>query len=135
MSDQTAKVAVFLHGGEYDRVHQGLSIAAAAASSGRKVDVFFFWWALERLARDELDEPDFGPGREGSTGRFESRQMPTLRELLGHLRQSGACTLYACTASMAVVGAEEAGMEAKVDRLVGWNAILQITAGAERFYL
>ncbi|MBI3183978.1 MAG: DsrE family protein [Myxococcales bacterium] len=128
-------MAVFLHSGDYDRMHQGLSIATAASAAGRQVEVFFFWWALERLWKDELDEPDFGPGREEAVNRFEARRMPTLRELLGHLRESGRCTLYACTGSMAAVGAEPAGMEAKVDRLVGWNAILQITAGAERFYL
>src|SRR4051794_34734788 len=47
-----SKVAIFLHAGDYDRVHQGLSIAAAAGASGRRVDVFFFWWALERLLSD-----------------------------------------------------------------------------------
>lgn len=129
------KVAVFLHSGDYDRVHQGLSIAAAAVAMGRRVDVFFFWWALDRVARGEIDEPEF-PGRSDVTRRFETRQVPTLRALLQHLRESGLCSLQACTGSMAVLADEPSGMERSFDRFVGWAAILQMTAGVtDRFYL
>ncbi len=133
---QRDKVAVFLHSGDYDRVHQGLSIAAAAVATGRKTDLVFFWWALERLMRDDLDEPDFGPGREEAAARFERRGAPTLRALLSHVRESGLCTLYACTGSMGIVGAEPSAVEARVDQLVGWTTLLQLTAGVtDRFYL
>jgi peroxiredoxin family protein len=131
------KLAVFLHSGDYDRMHSALSIAAAAAAMGRKVDLFFFWWALERLASDQLDEPDFGPTREEIASRFEARGAPTLRALLGHARQSGLCTVYGCTGSMGILGLEaRAGMEQRVDRFVGWSAILQLTQGVtDRFYV
>ncbi len=135
-SPQTEKVAVFLHSGDYDRMHQGLAIAAAAAAAGRPVELFFFWWALQRLSAGDLDEPDFGPAREEVTSRLERRGAPTLRALLEFVRGSGRCTLYACTGSMAAMGLEPAGMETIVDRFVGWNAILQITHGIiDRFYL
>ncbi len=133
-----SKVAVFLHSGAYDRVHQGLAIAAAAAAQGREVDVYFFWWALDRLHRDDLDEPAFDAGRAGEEAaeRFEARQAPTLRQLLSHLRELGRCRLFACTASMDWVGADVRGMERKVDGFVGWSTILQRTAGVtDRFYL
>jgi peroxiredoxin family protein len=130
------KVAVFLHSGEYDRVHQGLSIAAAATAAGRHADVFFFWWALDRLARGALDAPDFPTEHDAVTDRFETRGIPTLRQLLAYLRESGDCTLYACTGSMAIVGAPPPTVEASVDQVVGWSTILQLTAGVtDRFYL
>ena len=136
MNRELPKIAVFLHSGEYDLMHQGLSIAAAAAASGRPVEVFFFWWALERLTQGRLDEPDFGPERESLAARFEARGTPTLRALLSHLRESGKCTLYGCTGSMGILGLENSGIEGAVDRWVGWNAILQITTGVvDRFYL
>src|SRR5438034_11835187 len=94
------RVAVFVHSGEYDRVRQALSVAAAAAAAERPVDVFFFGWALKRLADDDLDEPDFGPGRAEVTARFETRAAPTLRQLLSHLRELGGVRLYACTGSL-----------------------------------
>jgi peroxiredoxin family protein len=128
------RVAIFLHAGDYDRVHQGLSIAASAVAAGRRVDVFFFWWALERLLADRLDAPDF-PDDE-LNDRFEARKMPTLRALLGHLKESGLCSTYACTASMAMGTKSPDEAASRVDHLVGWSTILNVTAGVtDRFYL
>lgn len=125
-----------MHSGDYDRVHEGLSIAAAAVASGRHADLFFFWWALERLTHDKLDEPDLNPRREDIVNRFETRNVPTLRSLLAFLRDSGKCTLYACSGSLAILGLTPSALEKKVDQLVGWSTILQLTDGvADRFFL
>lgn len=117
-------------------MHQGLSIAASAVAIGRRTDVFLFWWALERFLADRLDEPDFGPGREHAADRFEARGMPTLRQLLEHIRASDLCTLYACSGSLGALDANPGMLEGRVDQVVGWTTILQLTAGvADRFYL
>ena len=133
------KVAIFLHSGDYDRVHQGLAIAAAAVASGRRAEVYLFWWALERFLQDRLDEPDFTPPREDVTDRFETRRMPTLRALLAHLKESELCTVHGCTGSLAALGGEplaEGAARGGLDGWVGWSAILQRTAGVtDRFYL
>ncbi len=133
-----SRVAVFLHSGEYARMHQGLSIAAAAAAGGREVMVFFFWWALERLVAGRLDEPDFGETgeRASAADRFESRGLPTLRALLQHVRESGKCRLYACSGSLAAVAERPDAVERAVDQVVGWSTILELTAGVtDRFDL
>ena len=136
MSVNAPRVAVFLHSGEYDRMHTGLSIAAAAAASGRPVDLFFFWWALERLVQRRLGAPDFTPPREDVSDRFETRQIPSLSDLLAHVRESGHATLYACSGSFSLLGIEVGQAESVVDQIVGWSRILQLTAGVtDRFYL
>lgn len=130
------RLAIFLHSGEYDRVHQGFAIAAAAAAAGRPVDLFFFWWALERLVRDDLDAPDFGPGREAAADRFEARGLPTIRALRDHLKALGGVTLIACSGSLEAVDVERARLASVVDQVMGWSGILQRTAGVvDRFYL
>ncbi len=132
---EAARLAVFVHSGEYDRVHQALSIAAAAATSGRPVDVFFFWWALDRLARGDLESPDFGVGRKDLTERFVDEKFPTAGQLLTAARAGGA-RVFACTGSMAILGHKPSAFEGKVDGVVGWSAILDMTAGVtDRFYL
>lgn len=132
---QASKVAVFLHSGDYDRVHQGLSIAASAVASGRRAEVYLFWWALERFLKGALDEPDL-PGREDVADRFESRGMPTLRVLLEHLADSGLCTVAGCTGSLGALGGEPATAASGIDVWLGWSSILQRTAGVtDRFYL
>ncbi|MBF5042591.1 hypothetical protein FGE12_09285 [Aggregicoccus sp. 17bor-14] len=131
-----SKVAVFLHSGDYDRVHQGLSIAAAAVAAGRPVELYLFWWALERFVRGALDEPDFGPEHEDVADRLEARGAPTCRALLEHVRESGRASVHACTGSLAAVGADPQRPVVGVDGWVGWSAILQRTAGVvDRFYL
>ena len=99
------------------------------------MDLYFFWWALERLLTDRLDEPDF-PEREEVATRFEARGLPTLRSLLGHLRSSDQVTLVACTGSLAALGLTPADAEGRVHLLLGWTSILTRTAGiTDRFYL
>jgi peroxiredoxin family protein len=135
-ADPRGKVVVFLHSGDYDRVHQGLSIAAAAVAAGRSAELYLFWWALERFVKDALDEPDFGPEREAVADRLEARRMPTCRELLAHVRESGRASVHACTGSLAALGADPQRPLPGVDGWVGWSAILQRTAGVvDRFYL
>lgn len=129
-------VAVFLHSGDYDRVHQGLSIAVAATTLGRRADIFLFWWALERLSRGAIDEPDFPPQYADVERRFETRSMPTIRELLAAARETELCTLYACTGSLAAVVATPDAVRASVDQVVGWTTILKLTANVvDRYYL
>ena len=136
MASSSSPVLVFLHAGDYDRMHHGLSIAAAAVAQERPVEVIFLWWALERLLEGDLDEPDFGPAREAAADRFERRGLPTLRTLLTHLAESGLCTRIACTGSLAALGREAQAAEAPVDLWLGWSAILQRTAGvSDRFTL
>jgi peroxiredoxin family protein len=128
-------VCVFLHRGEYDSVHQGLSIAAASVSMGRSVELYFFWFALERLVRDTLDEPDLD-GRDDINATMELRQVPTCRQLLDVVRDSGLAKVFACTGSMASLGLTPPDVEPKVDSLIGWTSILGRTTGVtDRFFL
>ncbi|MFN0063878.1 MAG: DsrE family protein [Myxococcaceae bacterium] len=128
------RVAIFLHAGEYDRVHQGLSIAAAASSSGRNVDVFFFWGALRRLADNQLETPDFKD--EELNDRFERRGIPTANALLRSAAETGRLRTYACSGSLQALGLNPQDVAQRVDQVIGWTSILQITRGVvDRFYL
>jgi peroxiredoxin family protein len=129
------RLAVFLHSGEYDKLHQGCALAAAGCASGRPVDVFFFWYALEALLQGGLSRPHF-TAREDLADRFEAGGYPTAQELLDSARASGNCTTYACTASSGLVGARPDRVGALVDHQVGLATVLEATRGVtDRFYL
>jgi peroxiredoxin family protein len=135
------RLAVFLHSGDYDRLHQGAAIAAAGVAAQRPVEVYFFWWALERLATGQLGHPSFshacqGPRAEGLAHRFEERAFPTAATLLESARRSGTCRVFACSASMEMLGLKPTVLEPLVDSILGWSAILARTEGvSDRFYL
>ena len=139
--DPSKRVAIFVHSGDYDRLHQAASIAAAATAAGRDVQVFFFWWALDRLCADGLEEPVFRQGAappaaiEAAEDAFEGG-YPSAGALLEVARSTGKCTTYACSASAGLLGRRPDTIADRVDQVVGWNAILSLTAGVvDRFYL
>jgi predicted peroxiredoxin len=118
---------VFVTRADFEAMHLGLSAALAAVSMGRKVELFFFWFALERLAKQKMDEPDI---RADIADAMERRQVPTLRELYQQVRDSGLATSFACSGSLAALGLLPTDVEKHVDALIGWASILQRTHGA-----
>jgi peroxiredoxin family protein len=137
-ADPRKRVAIFLHSGDYDRLHQGAAIAAAATASGRTVQLFFFWWALEALLSNALGEPRFegaNPVVQAAEDAFD-KGYPTAQALLSSARATGHCYVYACSASAGVLGRRPDEVASRVDQVVGWTAILALTAGVtDRFYL
>ncbi len=101
------RVAGFLHSGDYDRLHQGAAGAAAAASGARPVEVF-----------------------------VETRGYPTAEALRTAARATGLCKVFACSASMEMLGVRPDRLEPLVDSILGWSGILARTEGVTaRFYL
>jgi len=134
MSPTEPPIAIFLHNGSWDAVHQALSIAAAAVTMGRRVELYLFWWGLERIVRGELEVPDLE--RDDVNATLERRGSPTLKQLLEVVRGSGQATLLACTGSLAALGLNPPDVTPHVDELIGWTAILARTKTVtERFFL
>lgn len=139
-SDPSKRVAIFLHSGDYDRLHQGCSIAASATAGGRDVQLFLFWWALDRFLRDGFSTPDFeqlkDPDLAAAAEDAFEKGAPTAAALLEVAKASGRCTVYACSASASLLGRRPAEIAERVDQVVGWTSILGLTAGVvDRFYL
>jgi peroxiredoxin family protein len=122
-----ATVCIFFSRPEYEQMHLGLSIAAAATAQLKSVELYFFWWALDRLVRGNLDEPD--TFREDVNTTMELRQIPTLRQLLTVVRDSQRSTVFACSGSLQSLGLIPPQVEPHVDSLIGLSAILQRTTG------
>jgi peroxiredoxin family protein len=128
-------IVVFVHSGEWERLHQAYSIAVAGAVAGRSVDVYLFWWALERFAKDALDAPEFS-GREETAERFSEQGFPTIRRMWESARATGKVRTWACTGSMAILALGPERLRERVDGFVGWAAILERTEGVtDRFFL
>ena len=128
-----SRVAIFCQRGEYEALHTACSVAAAAASSGKQVELYVSWWALDRVVRGDLDAPRF-PDDE-TDARFEARQFPTIRDLLRHAREAGDLRVYACSASADLLGLTPQLHTETFSEVLGWHAVLARTATVtERFF-
>ena len=53
MTTDKKGLALILHSGSYDRLYHGLSLALAASALGREVRLFFTYWALGCMKKNE----------------------------------------------------------------------------------
>ncbi|MBS3816541.1 MAG: DsrE/DsrF/DrsH-like family protein [Candidatus Thermoplasmatota archaeon] len=50
------KATIIVHSGEFDKVYSALIMGTGALSMGMDVSMYFTFWGLERLKKDELDK-------------------------------------------------------------------------------
>lgn len=96
------------------------SLAASAAAAGERVDVALFFGALAAWAGGRWDEHDPQPPL--TAERLDSLDLPPLSEMLAAGREEGRIRLYACSASMRLLGLDPAAVQASVDAVLGWQS-------------
>jgi peroxiredoxin family protein len=115
-----ADLLILAHGGSWDLRFQISSLAASAAAAGERVDVALFFGALDAWARGRWDEVDPRPPVRAE--RVEALALPPLSEMLAAGREEGTIRLYACSASMRLLGLDTSGVQAVVDAILGWQS-------------
>jgi len=129
------RLLLLCHHGGWDRLYQAASAAAAAASMGQRVDMVFFFDALARLAQDRLDDVTLSPpdpeAEAALVARAEGSGTRPVSELLAAARATGEARLWACSASLALTGVEEAAVRDRVDEVVGWPTVVRMLGEAD----
>ena len=124
------RLFILSHGAGWDHRYQASALAASAASAGDRVDLAFFFAALDAWIRgrwDGLDpEPPVDPERLAALG------FPPLSGLLGTARDTGHLPLYACSASSRVLGLDPTEVQTKVDVLCGWQTFHKLIGEADK---
>jgi peroxiredoxin family protein len=128
------RMLILCHSGGWDRLYQAASAAASAATLGRRVDLVFFFHALDRLLKGQLDEVRLDPADPMAEAHLEERidvagTLPVSRILEG-ARATGLVRLYACSASTALMGHEVEEAAAAVDEVIGWPTVVRLMDGA-----
>lgn len=119
-----ANLLILAHGGTWDMRFQITSLAASAAAGGDRVDIALFFGALDAWARNRWDELD--PQPPVSAERLEALGMPPLTEMLAGGREEGLIHLYACSASVRLLGLDLADAQASVDAILGWQSFARM---------
>jgi len=146
MSDESAKkkVTIIVFSGDLDRVMAAFIIATGAASMGFEVVMFFTFWGLNVVKKNEGAIPAQGFLRKmmsrmnrGGTKRLPLSRMdmysvgrrlmkrfmrqsgvPTVDELMAMAKSMGV-KMIACTTSMGVMGVPKEVLRPEVDTVAG----------------
>lgn len=124
------RLLILAHGGSWERRYQVSALAASAVSAGNRVDLGLFFGALDAWARGEWDRLD--PRPPVDPARLSSFDFPSLSTLLEPTRADGGLHLYACSASVRILGLDPAQVQSRVDAVCGWQTFTKLIAEAER---
>jgi peroxiredoxin family protein len=135
----SAPFTIFLHSCGYDRIYQAVNMLLAASSMGRPCHLFLFYQALAAYAADEWDKTIVSGGEntgeggtpwdEEVTGAFELSNTPSLYGILETARnESGGVSVYACSASIQLLGLDPSEIKTKVDGIVGLATMLELSS-------
>jgi peroxiredoxin family protein len=98
------KTTIIVHSGDTDKLYSALIIGDGALAMGMESTMFFTFWGLERLKKDELDK---GPISKMSKSMFDSQlkkaNVDTLEKLITDYKELGG-KIIACEMTMEIMG-------------------------------
>ena len=133
-----AGLGIIFHSGSYDRVHHGLSLALAAGAIGGPVKLFFTYWALEWLKKENP------PALRLDSEALERSALIARNMKGGHLRavpellsdgKALGIKVYACTNSMGILNIARDELVGKVDKSMGITGFLAEVAGYQLLFI
>ncbi|MFQ5762185.1 MAG: DsrE/DsrF/DrsH-like family protein [Candidatus Bathyarchaeia archaeon] len=129
-----AKLALILHSGTYDRLHQAMSIVQAGVANDMEVHVLFTYHALESLIQGKMDTAELE--RSGSrlaesfTENIREGKVETPTQMLKRAKALGDVHVYACSLSMALINVKKEDLGEEVEKPMGYVSFLNIAEGA-----
>lgn len=131
-------LGIIFHSGSYDRLHHGLSLAMAAAASGRDVKLFFTYWALEYMRKDTSDrmrlDSEAKEHREVLERNWKQGHLPKVSKLISEAKALGV-KFYACTNSMGLLNITRDELIPEMDRSMGIVAFLAEAANDQIIFI
>jgi peroxiredoxin family protein len=145
------KVAIICSHGGLDEVYPALILANAARQSGIEAFIFFTFWGLDAITEAKVDHLHVNlagnassvmptvvaglPGMESLAAKMMQKQMtdlelPTVREMLGILDESGA-KLYACELAMKMFKREKKDLLPQVVDVITAGDFYDLSEGAQ----
>ncbi len=131
-------LAIIIHSGSYDRMYHALSLALAASALGREVRMFFTYWALGCMKKNEPSS--FNLDREAQAHQeiidknIKAGHMQGWVELLGQAKALGV-RFYACTQSMGLLNISRDELVKEIDKSMGITTFLTESSGDQLLFI
>ncbi len=113
------KATLIVHSGEFDKIYSALILGTGALSMGMEVSMYFTFWGLERLKKDNLDKGPlsrmnyFGMGKWMMKKKLEESNVRELDELLKDFNELGG-KILACDMTMDIMGVDKEDLRDEV---------------------
>lgn len=120
-----------LHSGAFDKIFEGVSLAAAAVASGYSVRMLLTFFALHKLAKGDFDKIE----EEGLRRAAASLNLEPPSKMLEAARVLGDLKIYACPTSMNLMSVTARELEGKVDDVVGLVTFLRESDSASLIFI
>ena len=129
MAKQKAKkLAMMVHNGSSENIRSAFNTAILAATAGAKVSMLFRSWALEKLAKQNLDKlelpPQYTHRKKFIEDGWKRIGYPPLSKLIKEAKENLDIKIYACTASNALFKLKKKDLPL-VDDFVGVYSFLE----------
>jgi hypothetical protein len=126
-----SRLFVLAHGDSWDRRYQVSALVASAAVDDRlQIDLALFFGALDAWVRGRWDDHDPDPPLTAS--RLAQVDFPPLTSLIEPVRTAGRLRVFACSASVKLLGLDTRKVMERVDAILGWQSFSQRLLEAER---
>jgi len=113
------KATLIVHSGEFDKVYSALIIGTGALSMGMEVSIYFTFWGLERLKKNELDKGPlsrmnfFGLGKWMMKRKLKKTNVREMDKLLEDFHELGG-KILACDMTMDIMGVDKEDLREEV---------------------
>ncbi len=115
----TEKATIVVHSGDMDKVYSALIIGNGALAMGMDVSLFFTFWGLQRLKKDNLDRGTLsrmnllGLGRWMVRRKMKQAGVTSLEKLLNDFYEMGG-KILACDMTMDIMGIRKEDLRADI---------------------
>ena len=128
------KISIIVSSDKIDKVFPAVVLATTASTMGWEAELFFTFWGLLAIKRGyevkevSLDHKHFeGKLREA----INAGAIPDWREMLKQGKKTGKLKVYACSATMKLLGIREEDLIEDVDEVVGAATFLSKAKDSE----
>jgi peroxiredoxin family protein len=137
--EKAERVSIVLHSGDMDKLYSALIIGNGALAMGMEASIFFTFWGLQRLRKDDswamppagLDKGPLskmhmlGLGKIMMQQRMNNKNVASLERLMADYRDLGG-TILACDMTMDIMGVNKEDLrEDLIDDFAGVGTFIQ----------
>lgn len=125
-----SKLSIIVWSGTVDKLYPVAILSSAAAASGWDVEIFFTFWGLNAVRKENLGAmkitSDYAEYAQAVGNAIKSAGLPPWHELLRQAKSMGNVKIYACSTTMELFGVKDKSQLADfVDEVVGAATFLE----------